>query len=247
MKGLADKLLSRDRRITIVSEDLAIIVPIDLAESIMPQYDSQSVDTVIEDGSTISDHVISNPETLEINGFIGSLPPTVASAARGAASTFLIDKITGKINPIFGPASAIALAYSDPFLDLANERIKRAFADIVKLWRSKTLVDVKADFVFGDESFSSMIITNFTPQFNVEAGDGLIFKLSLKKIRMVEAGVVTINIKKTNGNKRLASKLGSEQNLGNQSLLDASDAASKRSVGILKNVSNKVSNMVFGP
>lgn len=223
-----------DRRITIVCKDPDIKIPIDIAELIAPAYSAETVDTELESGAIITDHVINSPVTLQLDCFIGSEPSNIESALKGAATSFLVGQATGRLSPLVGPYSALAIAAAKPFLDRTSERVKTAYQDLVKLARAKAIVDLKADFVFGSDEFSSLVITDFSPSFSSQSGDGLSFSLSFKKVVLIETGVIEINLERTDGNKGLAAKQSGEQNLGSQQLKDASAAAKKESASILK-------------
>lgn len=234
----------KDRRIVLVSkDDKTRMIPIDVAISISPNYESTTVDTPLENGTTITDHVVTHPITLDLSCFIGSMSPSIESSLRGAASSFLISQTTGKINPLAGPASAIALATASNFLDQTSERVRTAYTTLEKLWSERTLVQVIDGFLGQSNPFNTMVITSFLPRFTVDSGDGLIFDLSLKKINLIEFENVEIDIKRTNGNKKVAQKQSGEKNAGHQQLTEATQEAQKQAKSLLKSLSEYVGNL----
>ena len=123
-------------------------------------YANHLTNLTVEEGSNISDHVIEEPDTIDIEAFIGQTKFETASPP-GAD----IDLSTVEIP-------------DDP-----KSRIRQAYHELLRLKRARQPVDV----VTGLDTFTDMVITSFNISRDVETGADLTFSMSFQKIKTVKS------------------------------------------------------------
>ena len=231
------------KRITLKanSEGRLITIPIDIAEEVSSNYSSEASSNKIEGGSIVTDHVRLNPIIHELRCFCGSRPPyNLETALEDSAKSFLISEITNKIRPLSGPESALALATAAQALDQSsNDRIMEVHNSIVSLWQSRRPIDVEGLF-----NMKSMVITGYSPRVTVKNGDGLVFNLTLQQVTILKSQSILIDVKKTNGDKKLAAKQAEKKNLGTQAISKASDGTAGKAQSILSKFQDKALDYV---
>jgi|LSPZ01.1.fsa_nt_gi hypothetical protein len=127
-------------------------------------FSNSVTDIPVEDGSNIADHVVEEPDEIQINGFIGNAEFTVWEG------------------PF--PESAADVAQVD-----RKERIRAAYLELLRLKRERQPVEV----VTGLDTFQTMIITSFDIGRDAETGANLPFAMSFKKIKIIKSETTTIN------------------------------------------------------
>jgi hypothetical protein len=113
----------------------------------------------VEEGSNISDHVVEEPDALDIEAFIG--------AAKFETSDWPVDTDLSK-----------AEIPEDP-----KARIRQAYHELLRLKRARQPVDV----VTGLDTFSNMVIASFNISRDAESGADLPFSMSFQKIETVKS------------------------------------------------------------
>jgi hypothetical protein len=120
----------------------------------------------VEEGSNISDHVVEEPDTLDIEAFIG-------------AAKF--ETYTGEIPD---DLSKVEIP-EDP-----KTRIRQAYHELLRLKRSRQPVDV----VTGLDTFTNMVITSLNISRDAENGADLPFSMSFQKIDTVKSEETQISV-----------------------------------------------------
>ena len=137
---------------------------IDVVLSENYSFSNSVTDIPVEDGSNIADHVIENPDEIQVKGFIGNAEFTVWEGPIPAAAA--------EIEPVDKKA-----------------RIRAAYLELLRLKRERQPVDV----VLGLGAFQTMIITSFDIGRDAETGSDLPFDMSFKKITIIKSETTTIN------------------------------------------------------
>jgi hypothetical protein len=113
----------------------------------------------VEEGDNISDHVVEEPDTLEIEAFIGQTKFETFSG--------MVDLDLSNIEIPDDPKS----------------RIRQAYHELLRMKRERQPVTV----VTGLDTLPDMVITSFNISRDVETGADLPFSMSFQKIKTVKS------------------------------------------------------------
>jgi hypothetical protein len=172
----------------------------------------------VEDGVVISDHVRLSPRTLNIEGFISSVPVSVLGLGvstddiLGTAKDFLQSNESSGFTGLVKNAVRTPKEAYDYLDDLMEKRIP--FSVVTALKR-----------------YENMIITNLSAPRSASNGDSLYFNIELKQIKIVKSSVVLIPAFKTTSIGAVSkSKLGKQSTqIANQVQTDNSSLLLKAS------------------
>jgi hypothetical protein len=128
-------------------------------------FSNRITNLTVEEGSNISDHVIEDPDTLDIEAFIGA---TKFETYEG--------EIPADLSEVDIP--------EDP-----KTRIRRAYHELLRLKRARQPIDV----VTGLDTFTNMVIVSLNISRDVETGADLPFSMSFQKIDTVKSEETQIN------------------------------------------------------
>jgi hypothetical protein len=134
-------------------------------------YANRLTNLTVEEGSNISDHVVEEPDTIDIEAFIGQ---TDFKTAMGSSDTDL---------------SKVEIP-DDP-----KSRIRQAYHELLRMKRERQPVDV----VTGLDTFTDMVITSFSISRDVETGSDLPFSMSFQKIKTVKSEETQISVSASSG------------------------------------------------
>jgi len=113
----------------------------------------------VEEGDNISDHVVEEPDTIDIEAFIGQTKFETNSETPDTD----LSKVEIPDNP--------------------KSRIQQAYHELLRMKRERQPVDV----VTGLDTFTDMIITSLNISRDVETGSDLPFSMSFQKIKTVKS------------------------------------------------------------
>lgn len=180
----------------------SLIVSFDLTISEGHEATAEVTEHPVETGSNISDHIRTNPESLNLELYVTDTPITDLGG-RGGISTVEItiptyeaplaptpgalfrlagDAIGAVVDAITGgpaPIRAQVLSFPEPF-----DRVKEIHTTLLDLWLRK----VPSSVVTSTKTYDSMALTSVSLP-RTEPG-GATFSLSLKQIRTVTTGSV---------------------------------------------------------
>jgi hypothetical protein len=139
-------------------------------------YANRLTNLTVEEGDNISDHVIEEPDTIEIEAFIGQ---TVFETFEGEVETDL---------------SKVEIP-DDP-----KSRIRQAYHELLRMKRERQPVDV----VTGLDTFTDMVITSFNISRDVETGADLSFSMSFQKVKTVKSEETQISASASTGGDQAA-------------------------------------------
>jgi hypothetical protein len=132
-------------------------------------FSNTVTDIPVEEGSIISDHVIEDQDTVDVQAFISCVEP-------------YDDRLSLREEEFSG------------LKRIGKERIIAAYNELLKLKRDKTPVDI----VMGLDTFHNMIITTFDIPRDVETGADLSFTMQFKHIKTVKSESAKISAAATN-------------------------------------------------
>ena len=141
---------------------------------------------MIENGDTISDHIIIEPFSLEITGIITDTPI-------GGVNQILTEIATSVVTSLIPPVAVAALttgiaAFSA--LSSSPSPSVAAYNQLLNLQASAQAFDVLTSLY----RYPNMFISNITVPRDSETGDSLIFTVSLVQLLLVSPQSVSISI-----------------------------------------------------
>jgi len=122
-------------------------------------FENRVTNLSVEEGGNISEHVIEEPDTLEIEAFIG--------ATKFEAFTGTIEDDLSNVEIPEDPKS----------------RIRQAHQELLRLKREKQPLDI----VTGLDTLTDMVITSYNFSRDVETGADHSFSMSFQKIKTVKS------------------------------------------------------------
>jgi hypothetical protein len=128
-------------------------------------FSNRMTNLTVEEGSNISDHVVEEPDTIDLEAFIG-------------ATKF--ETFTGEI-----PTDLSEVEIPDD----PKSRIRQAYHELLRMKRARQPLDV----VTGLDTFTNMVIISLNISRDVETGADLPFSMSLQKIETVKSEETQIN------------------------------------------------------
>ncbi|MDR0473582.1 MAG: hypothetical protein LBH43_07930 [Treponema sp.] len=134
-------------------------------------YANRLTNLTVEEGSNISDHVVEEPDTIDIEAFIGQ--------TKFETFTGTVDTDLSKVEIPDDPKS----------------RIRQAYHELLRMKRERQPVDV----VTGLDTFTDMVITSFSISRDVETGADLPFSMSFQKIKTVKSEETQISVSSSSG------------------------------------------------
>lgn len=174
----------------------------------------------VEDGTTISDHIKLNPETLSLDGIISATPVSLVTSVIGtgisagiqAAANALGGGVLGNIGGSLvgaGAGSIAGLVTGSP-RDPAD-----AFKYLEELFVNRETFEV----ITALKKYENVVIESLDVPRNVTIGNSLRFTINFKQIRIVKSQLVQIPVFET-----LAPGASSKADVGKQSSKAASSA-----------------------
>jgi hypothetical protein len=126
-------------------------------------FSNKMTNLPVEEGATISDHVVEDPDTLFVEAFIGKTK---------------FETYTGEM-----PEDISTIEIPDP-----KARIRQAYHELLRMKREKQPLDV----VTGLDTFPNMLITSFNISRDVETGADLPFSMTFQNIKTIKSEETTI-------------------------------------------------------
>lgn len=192
------------------------------------EFSATVTQSQIEDGSTISDHIIINPIRLNLEGVITETPISFITSALTAGASALSSNIPSK----FGAAAATLGGASLSGLLTSS----RSPDDVYKVL--KELFEKREPFtvVTGLTVYDNMVFTSLSIPRSAQYGRAIKFSATLEQLKIVQTKLVPVpEFKVMSG---IGSTVSSTQDLGDQASSAASEAASSKGSSILKNLVN---------
>lgn len=186
MPGLLGLLNQSQKKVQFVQNQTGTVISIDCTVSETHAKEGQPTDFPLENGESISDHIISKPFSLELQGIISDTPLKLLNSALTTVASAVI------------PASGIIAASAGMALFSALSGSKSpsvaAYGQLLKLQANKLPFDVITTL----QRYENMWIKSISVPRDAATGQVLVFNLSLVQLLLVSPQ--TVNIQKfTNG------------------------------------------------
>lgn len=132
-------------------------------------FSNSITDIPVEEGSSISDHIIEDQDVISVEALIGN-------------TAFEIVEMNG--NAISNLQAPDRMA-----------RVRQAYNELKRMVKAKQLFDI----VLGLETFTQMAITSFVIDRDAATGANLPFSMEFKKIKIVKSDTTDINASNSSG------------------------------------------------
>lgn len=134
-------------------------IPVDAVISRSTEFSSSVTSAPVEDGTSINDHVVLDPVSLQIDGFTSDHPVDLLEGLSSAV---------GAVGEILGLGSG-------------ETRSQTAAKALEEAWRSKSLLEI----VTRRRTYKNMVIERLSFSESQEIGDALSFTMQVTEIRKV--------------------------------------------------------------
>ena len=179
-------LLGATTRVQFIQNSTSTVIQLDVSLREQHTRDSPPTDFPIENGNSISDHIILKPFSLEITGIITDTPLSgVQQLVTEAATT----TASALIPPVGVVAASGAFAL---FKALANSKSPSvaAYGQLLQLQANAQPFDVLTSLY----RYSSMWIKSISAPRDVDTGKTLVFTVSLAQLILVSPQSVNIQV-----------------------------------------------------
>lgn len=146
----------------------------------------------LEDGSVISDNIILNPETLEIEGFVSDSPLDLAASITTAAVSALGTKMgpLGSAALVAGYSQSISTLFELITGEESDSPPQKAFKTLKILQLSKIPLIVVTTL----HRYADMYIKNISVPRDVNSGQGLSFTIQFVQLELVSPLTISIKV-----------------------------------------------------
>lgn len=179
-------LLTKTAKVQILLNNKTVI-ELDCSVSEKHGQESPPTEFPVENGQTISDHIVIKPIELELQGIISNAPlDGLANRITGALLTGI--SAVAPSPAVLGPGAAgFALL---PLLSRAEDRTITIYQQLLDLQTARFPVDVLTSLKF----YRNMWITSLSVPRDAKSGQALFFTLKFKQLLLVTPTSVAITI-----------------------------------------------------
>lgn len=199
---------------------------------------AQVTDNEIEDGSTVSDHIKLDPQSVTMEGMVSSSPVAVLGlgVSEGDVLGAAKDFVNGNKNAFEDLGDSFTSQFKDKKKASTEDLVKRPNRTPKEAWNYlKELQTLRQPFAIVTtlDRYENMVITSLSAPRTAEDGYSLKFTAQLKQIQIVSSSTVLIPAFKTEsgGTENRASSKGK---LGKQSAKEATEKQKDNSSLLLK-------------
>lgn len=166
------------------------------------RFQNRITDFPIESGSFISDHILHDPETLTIEGFVTNTPVYIL----GNAGARIIHDEPYK-EPVMDAYEFLlkAMGYSLP-----QNPTGRLGARLVEPLSDPILVDIVTEF----RAYTDMAVESLSVPRRPDTGDALVFTATFKKVRQVEVKYTLESVSNKDGAPRANTQAAPNKDTG---------------------------------
>jgi hypothetical protein len=182
--GILGNLVNK-RRVQIIQNN-DTIVQFDASIKETHKLDSTATRFPIEGGQSISDHMIVQPISLELQGIITDTPLGTDQQLKTEVATTLTSSL---IPPVGVVAAAAAYSFFSASASSSSPSVA-AYGKLLQLVQNSQPVNVYTSLYF----YQNMWITGISAPRDSETGKALIFTMSLEQLIIVQPQTVKISV-----------------------------------------------------
>lgn len=175
-------LLSNGAKVQIIPPNGLPVFTVDSSDEELHELSSKPTNFEMENGQTLSDHIVLNPRKLTLTGTVTDAPLSLLGSLIGAG----VSKALGAALPLLGPASA-ALSLL-PSLGSSSSRSKSAFLSLVAIYYARLPVKIVTSLYV----YRNMWITGVSVPRNNKTGQTLVFTATAQQLLLVSPQTVNI-------------------------------------------------------
>jgi hypothetical protein len=184
--GLIGKLLNGQTRVQFIQNATNTVIQFDASIKEVHSKQSTATEFPIENGPTISDHMIPKPQKLELTGIISDTPIGDLKGLLTEAATTVVSRLTPPIG-IIGLGAGFALFNA---LSKSSRPSVAAYGQLLQLQANAQSFDVITSLF----RYSNMYIESISVPRDSETGRVLLFTVSLIQLTIVTPQSVNIQI-----------------------------------------------------
>lgn len=205
MGSLIQSVVQRQQRVQFIQPPTGTIITLDACVKETHSRESPPTEFEIENGQTVSDHIIVKPFSLELEGVISDTPISIEAAAL----TTLTSVATPTAGIILANAGRKAYALYNAVQD-SNSPSQLAFKQLIELQSNKQPFDVLTSL----RRYENMWIKNISVPRDAATGKILQFTIQLVELLLVSPQTVNLQVFKD------ADLAASLANQGKQEMID---------------------------
>lgn len=207
--GVKQALLGVPGRVQLIPVGSSTVISFDVSVSETHSRDANPTAFPLEDGRTISDHIVVAPFELTLNGLITDTP---IGGLAGYTSEVLTTALTAFAGPLGVTAAAASFAVANA-LNKSPSPSAIAFAQLLKLQAGEPdATPAKAppllDVVTSLRRYPSMVIKSISVPRDATTGKALKFTLVLTQLTVVSPQTVDVTVFRNSGLSSNEGKLG---------------------------------------
>lgn len=185
MGSLIQSLVARQQRVQFIQQPTGTIISLDACVKEIHSRESPPTEFEIEDGNTISDHIIVKPFSLELEGVISDTPIDIADAG--------LTTLTSAVLPTGGLLAATAARQAYALYDAvqgSQSPSQVAYTQLIELQKNKQPFDVLTTL----RLYKNMWIKSINVPRDAATGRVLNFTVQLVELLIVEPKTVNIQV-----------------------------------------------------
>jgi len=160
------------------------VIELDCSVRERHNWDSHMTEFEIENGQTISDHIVNRPAKLEIQGIISDAPLSLITGLLTAA----VGHFTKSAAVLGKAAPALALLPAFDFSSIESRPSTKAYLQLLSLRAQKLPIDVYTSLY----NYKNMFIKNISVPRESRTGQMLLFDIELVQLLIVQPSTVSI-------------------------------------------------------
>lgn len=186
MGGLINAITGKRTRVQFIQNASSTVIQLDASLKETHSRKSTLTKFPVENGQTISDHIIIEPFEISINGIITDTPIGDVQGLLTELSTSLVSSL---VPPIGVVAAAEAFSLFSALADSSSPSVA-AYGQLLMLQTSGQIFDLLTSLY----RYPSMVITDVSVPRDSGTGDSLIFTVQCSQIILVSPQSVNIQI-----------------------------------------------------
>lgn len=181
--GLIQSIVGQ-QRVQFIQSQTGTIFSIDCTMKETHGRNAEATKFEIEDGDIISDHIILDPFTLELEGIISDSPLSIKNALLTTAAAVVGNKLGGALGAVVG---VTGLAIFNALQNSGSPSVA-AYAQLLALQENRIPVDIVTKL----RTYKDMYMGKLSVPVDNQTGDAMIFNVSFAQLIIVQPQTINI-------------------------------------------------------